>query len=76
MKKELQEVKKTHEDVMVENKALVAEVAKADAALLDNRMLARETTTLQRKLTSAQDELLDMSKKLEDAVNENKIMSI
>ena len=76
LKKELQEVRRTYEGVMVENKALVAEVAKADAALVDNRMLARETTTLQRKLTSAQDELLDMTKKLEDVVSDNQIMSI
>ena len=123
LKKELGELRKTHDAVMVENTALVAEVAKkeqdgisdtaarleadaearvtrteleeeveeqeetllalrselaasaADNTALeekveqfqtDNRMLAREAATLQRKAASAKTELQDMSNKLED----------
>ena len=123
LKKELGELRKTHDAVMVENTALVAEMAKkeqdgisdtaarleadaearvtrteleeeveeqeetllalrselaasaADNTALeekveqfqtDNRMLAREAATLQRKAASAKTELQDMSNKLED----------
>ena len=123
LKKELGELRKTYDAVMVENTALVAEMAKkeqdgisdtaarleadaearvtrteleeeveeqeetllalrselaasaADNTALeekveqfqtDNRMLAREAATLQRKAASAKTELQDMSNKLED----------